>query len=252
MALDVYRPDRIFHLAAVAFVPESTLDPLRAIETNTIGSLNILEAVRNLGLKTRIQLCGSSEEYGDSPAPLTEDSVLKPLSPYATAKAAMTHLGQNYARAYGMNIVITRAFNHTGPGRGEMYAESSWAKQIAEIERGDREVITHGDLGAVRNYTDVRDVVRAYAMAIELPSGIYNICSDQNVTMEEVMRTLCSLTEAPVTLDRSLQLFRPNDFSFAKPSNKKFTGLTNWEPQYDLKQTLNDILNEWRRRVTNN
>lgn len=246
------RPDRIFNLAAIAYVPESNFDPRLAIDTNTLGPLNILEAVRNLGLKTKIQLCGSSEEYGDTPGPLTEESVLKPLSPYAVAKAAMDHMGQFYAKAYGMDVVVTRAFNHTGPGRGEMYAEGSWAKQIVEIERGDREIIYHGNLSSIRNYTDVRDIVRAYAMAIELPSGVYNICSDQNVTMEEVMRTLCALTEAPVKLQISKHLMRPSDFSFAPPNCEKFKKLTNWEPQYELKDTLNDILNQRRRDATNN
>lgn len=245
-AVDSIRPDGIFHIGALAYVPESNLDPVRAIETNTLGSLNILNAVRNLGLKTRIHLCGSSEEYGDAPEPVTEISLPNPLSPYAVSKLAMDYLGQFYAKAYGMNVVITRTFNHTGPGRGEMYAESSWAKQIAEIERGERDVLLHGDLTPTRNYTDVRDVVRAYALAIDLPSGVYNICSDQNVTMEEVLYDLTrfSKVDIPVRLDPTL--LRPADFSFNKPSCDKFKQLTEWQPEIKLTQTLEDIMEYWR------
>lgn len=246
LAIDDFRPDKIFHIGALAYVPESNLDPYRVIETNMIGSLNILEAVRRMGLKTKIHLCGSSEEYGNTPGVLTEESKLTPLSPYAIAKAGMDHLGQFYAKAYGMHVVVTRTFNHTGPGRGEQYAESSWAKQIAEIEQGDRHILRHGDLGPRRNYTDVRDVVKAYALAIDLPPDVYNICSDQNVYMKEVLTMLKSLSTQEIRSEIDENLLRPSDFSFSKPSREKFTKLTNWHPEYKLDQTLKDILEVWR------
>lgn len=245
-AIDDFRPDRIYHLAAIAYVPESNLDPKLAIDTNITGSLNVLEAVRRLGLKSHILLAGSSEEYGDSPGPLTEQTLLRPLSPYAAAKAAMDHLGQFYAKAYNMHIVVTRAFNHTGPGRGEQYAESAWAKQIVEIERKQRKLLLHGDLNAIRNYTDVRDMVKAYQLAIELPPGVYNICSDMNVSMDQVLKALIDIAKAPVKTKLSKQLQRPADFSFAEPSCDKFTALSDWRPQYGLQKTLRDILNYWR------
>lgn len=245
MVIDSVRPDKIFHLGAQAYVPESFDDPYRAFEVNTIGSLNILEAVRRIGLKTKIHLCGSSEEYGDA-RDLDERASPNPLSAYAISKLAMDHLGQLYAKSYGMHIVITRTFNHTGPGRGEQYAESAWAKQIAEIERGEREILEHGNLGPMRNYTDVRDIVQAYTLAIDLPSDVYNICSDQNVGMTEVLDTLTSLSTVPIPTTSKQSLFRPVDFSFNTPSCKKFTDLTNWKPEYTLDQTLKDILEYWR------
>lgn len=244
--IDYFRPDKIFHIGALAYVPESFLDPLRAIETNIIGSLNLLEAVRRIGLKTKIHLCGSSEEYGDAPSPVTEESLPNPLSPYAIGKLGMDYFGQLYAKSYNMHIVVTRTFNHTGPGRGEQYAESAWAKQIAEIERGQRDILRHGDLEPIRNYTDVRDVVRAYTMAIDLPSGVYNICSDQNVTMYEVLDLLIKSATCEIKIEKDPTLIRPADFSFGVPSCKKFTDLTGWKPEIGLTETLKDILGYWR------
>jgi GDP-4-dehydro-6-deoxy-D-mannose reductase len=247
-SIDTFRPDWIFHIGAQAFVPESFIDPYRAFEVNTIGSLNILEAVRRLGLKTRIHLAGSSEELGDTPHNdlIDETALPNPLSPYAIAKLAMTQLGLLYARAYDMNVVVTRTFNHTGPGRGEMYAEGSWAKQIVEIERGTREVLEHGDLTNYRNYTDVRDIVRAYIKAIELPSGLYNVCSDQNIQMKDVLNELISQSKSKVLTRENPNLLRPADFSFRPPVAHKFRELTDWEPTIPLKQSLTDILEDWR------
>lgn len=246
LIIDTFRPDKIFHIGALAYVPESFLDPYRAIETNTIGSLNILEAVRKIGLKTKIHLCGSSEEYGDAGEPVMEESLPNPLSPYAISKLAMDHFGQLYAKSYNMHVVVTRTFNHTGPGRGEQYAESAWAKQIAEIEHGERKTLVHGDLEPVRNYTDVRDVVRAYAMAIDLPSGVYNICSDQNVQMSDVLELLSSGAKCDIPTEEDSTLLRPADFSFNIPSCKKFTDLTGWKAEIALHETLTDILSYWR------
>lgn len=241
--LDIHRPDVIFHLAAQAFVPESFANPQRTIEVNTLGSLNLLEAVRQLGLKTTVHLAGTSEEYGDAePNP---SGALNPSSPYAVSKIAMDYLGQLYARAYGLHVVVTRAFNHTGPGRGEMYAESAFAKQIAEIEVGKRQVLEHGNLGATRNYTDVRDVVRAYALAPQLDTGVYNICSTQSVTMRTILDTLIGLARVKIPTREQESLKRPNDFSFKEPS----CSIPGWKPTYALEQTLGDILNYWRERV---
>lgn len=245
--LDLQRPTHIYHLAAQAYVPESFINPRRAFEVNTMGSLNLLEAVRQLGLKTRILLAGTSEEYGNG-GPNEEDPP-NPLSPYAISKLAMDHIGRLYAKSYGMNVVVTRAFNHTGPGRGEQYAESAFAKQIVEIENGTRQVLKHGNLESIRNYTDVRDTVQAYVQAIELPSDVYNICSDQNVSMDEVLAMLCNSSDTDIQTEVDPNLYRPSDFSFKKPSCKKFTKLTDWKPEIKLEQTLSDLLNYWRIRL---
>lgn len=253
-AIDIERPNAIFHLAAQAYVPESFTSPHRAFQVNTLGSLNILEAVRNLGVKTKIHLAGTSEEYGDSQygeGKTTEKTLPNPLSPYAISKLAMSHLGRLYAKSYGLHVVTTRAFNHTGAGRGEMYAESSFAKQIAEVEAGKRKVVEHGNLESIRNYTDVRDVVRAYALAIDLPSDTYNICSDQNVSMDDVMDILIGCSSAKeIRTKVNPSLYRPTDFSFKTPSCDKFKKLTGWEATMPLNMTLADILADWRGRLT--
>lgn len=242
--LDTVRPDYIYHLAAQAYVPESFSNPQRAFEVNTIGSLNLLEAVRQLGLRCKILLAGTSEEYGD--ADNNEDSLPEPKSPYAISKLAMDYLGQLYAKSYGLNVVVTRAFNHTGPGRGEMYAESSFAKQIVAIERGQQKILKHGNLDSIRNYTDVRDIVRAYTLAIELPNDVYNICSDQNLTTQQVLNSLIHQSDAQIKTEASRSLMRPSDFNFKKPNCKKFKKLTGWKPKNDLATTLNDLLEYWR------
>ena len=250
--LDIHRPDYVFHLAAQAFVPESFHDPARTFQVNTIGSVNILEAVKNLGLSTRIHFAGTSEEYGDteySDGEITELDLPTPKSPYAISKLAMNHMAMLYARSYRMPVVVTRAFNHTGPGRGEMYAESSFAKQIAEFEIGKRDVIEHGNLESKRNYTDVRDIVRAYATAIELPSGVYNVCSSTNVKMQSILDGLVSLSKADIKTRVNPALYRPSDFSFKEPSAKKFCDLTNWRPEITLGDTLEDLLNYWREKL---
>jgi GDP-4-dehydro-6-deoxy-D-mannose reductase len=247
--LDKYRPTHIFHLAAQAYVPESFLNPKRTFEVNTIGSLNLLEAVRQLGIKSKILLAGTSEEYGSGD--VTEESRPQPLSPYAISKNAMDLLGQLYTKSYGMHVVITRAFNHTGPGRGEMYAESSFAKQIVEIEQGEREVLEHGNLTSIRNYTHVRDIVRAYTLAINLPSDVYNICSSNNLSMREVVDKLVELSEFPIRTMESPTLYRPSDFSFKPPSCQKFKKLANWEPEISIDQTLEDLLDYYRSQYEN-
>lgn len=246
--LDKWRPEYIYHLAAQAYVPESFANPKRTFEVNLIGSLNLLEAVRQLGLKTKILLAGTSEEYGDGN--VTEKSMLQPKSPYAISKVAMDRLGILYAQSYGMNVVVTRAFNHTGPGRGEMYADSSFAKQVAEYDKGKRQYIEHGNLESIRNYSDVRDIVKAYRLAIDLPSDVYNICSDQSVKMQYILDILCSMSkDGAVPLQVNPSLYRPADFSFKEPSCDKFVKLTSWEPEISLDVTLKDLLEYWKERV---
>lgn len=251
-AIDIIRPTHIFHTAALAYVPESFANPVRAFEVNTIGSTNLFEAVRQLGVKCKVQVCGTSEEFGDTSLaeePITEQSLPNPLSPYAISKLAMDHMARLYARSYGLHIVVTRAYNHTGTNRGEMYAESSFAKQIVEIENGTRRVLEHGNLESIRNYTDVRDIVKAYVKAIELEPGVYSICSDQNVSMQEVLDMLIDHAKIPIETKTNQALYRPADFSFKKPSCKKFTDLTSWKPEIPIEVTLHDILNDWRAKL---
>ena len=264
--LDYHRPDEIYHLAAQAYVPESMSCPQRTFEVNVGGTINLLEAVKNLGIKTKIQLAGTSEEYGDAGSvvpkshfagevldptrpiemTVTEHTMPNPLSPYAVSKLAMDKMGLWYAKAYGLHVVVTRAFNHAGSGRGEMYAESSFAKQIVEIERGERDFIEHGNLETVRNYTDVRDVVRAYTKAINLKPDVYNICSDNNITVQELLDMLVSHSKVEVKTKVNPALFRKSDFSFNPPSCDKFKNLTDWSPRIPLEETMKSVLEYWR------
>ncbi len=251
-ALDVERPNYIFHLAAQAFVPESFTNPRRTFETNTIGSLNIIEAVRQLQIKSKVLLVGTSEEYGgamNGDGIITEETLPEPNSPYAISKLAMDYLGRAYNKAYGTEIVVTRAFNHAGAGRGEMYAESSFAKQIVEIENGERKVVEHGNLSTIRNYTDVRDIVRGYRLAIDLAPGLYNICSDYSVTMQELMDLLIKNAKVEIKTKVNEALYRPGDFSFKKPSCAKFKKLTGWKTTYSLEDTMISVLNGWREKL---
>ena len=250
--LDILRPNYIFHLAGQAFVPESFANPARTFEVNTIGSLNILEAVRHLGIKTRIQLCGTSEEYGgamNGDGVVTEETLPEPSSPYAVSKMAMDYLGRVYAKAYGLEVVITRTFNHAGAGRGEMYAESAFAKQIVECELGRRDVVKHGNLSTIRNYTDVRDVVRAYRLAIDLPPDVYNIASEYSVTMQELMDLLVKNAKVPIKTEVDQALFRPGDFSFKTPNCEKFKKLTGWRTEHTLDDTMQAVLEGWRAKL---
>lgn len=250
--LDIIRPDKIFHLAAQAYVPESFANPNRTFLVNTIGSMNLLEAIRHLGLKCRVHMAGTSEEYGDSQygkGETTELTLPNPLSPYAISKLAMDHAGRLYAKSYGIPIVVTRAFNHAGPGRGEMYAESAFARQIVEVEMHKRREVEHGNLESIRNYTDVRDIVKAYTLAIDLDPGVYNICSDQNISMQKIMDMLIKHAKYPIETKTNPSLFRPADFSFKVPSCKKFTDLTKWKPEIPLEQTMKDILEHWRQEL---
>ena len=202
------KPDRIFHLAAQSFVPTSWSAPAETISTNILGELNIFEAVRQERINPQTLIAGSSEEYGavkPEDLPIKEDTPLRPLSPYAVSKVGQDLLGFQYFKSYGMNIVRTRGFNHSGPRRGEVFAESNFAKQIAEIEKGLIEPIVHvGNLDSKRDYTDVRDMVKGYWLVLEKgdPGQVYNICSGEAYSMKEVLDILISLSKKKVEIIR--------------------------------------------------
>ena len=249
--IEVCEPDQIFHLAAVAWPGESLTDPRRALDVNLSGTLNVLEAARHLGSEAQILLAGTSEEYGyEGRAPgevLTEDSVCRPTTPYGVSKLAATSLGMVYARRSGLHVVATRAFNHTGWGRQAVNAESAFARRIVAAERGEAAHVSHGDLSAARDFTDVRDVVAAYRLAVTLEPGIYNVCSGTVTSLREVMDTLVSLSASGVALEQDPHLGRPDRGPFPAASAQRLRD-AGWAPQIPLRQSLSDLLDYWRSR----
>jgi len=249
------KPDRIFHLAAQSFVPTSWSAPTETISTNVLGELNIFEAVRQEKINPRILVAGSSEEYGavkPEDLPIKESVPLRPLSPYAVSKVGQDLLGYQYFMSYGMHIIRTRGFNHSGPRRGEVFAESNFAKQIAEIEKGLIEPVIHvGNLEAKRDYTDVRDMVKGYCLALEKGKAgeVYNICNGNAYSMKEVLDRLISFSRKKVRVVQDPERIRPSDVAILKGDNTKFVKKTGWKPEISLDKTLMDLLNYWREKV---
>ncbi|MFH1563375.1 MAG: GDP-mannose 4,6-dehydratase [Nitrospirota bacterium] len=247
------RPDKIFHLAAQSFVPTSWLAPTETLMTNILSTLNIFEAVRKAALiDTRIQIAGSSEEYGmvyENEIPMKETNPLRPLSPYAVSKVAHDLLGYQYYMSYKLNIVRTRGFNHSGPRRGDVFVESNFAKQIAEIEKGLKEPIVYvGNLEAKRDYTDVRDMVKAYWLSLEKADmgEVYNICSGKTYKIKDVLDILLSLSKIKVEIKQDASRMRPSDVLILLGDHTKFSEKTGWQPTIPFEKTLADILDYWR------
>ena len=253
--IEEVRPDRIFHLAAQSFVPTSWSAPAETMSINVLGEVNLLEAVRAARIDPLIHIAGSSEEYGQVMAneiPIKETNPLRPLSPYAVSKVAQEMLAMQYWHSYGMRTVVTRAFNHEGPRRGDVFVTSSFAKQVAEVELGKRPpTILVGDLSPQRDWTDVRDVVRAYWLALEKgkPGEVYNIGSGRCRTVKEMLETLLSLASAKITVKQDPARLRPSDVMLLVGDSSKFQQATGWKPTIPLERTLEDSLNYWRNRL---
>jgi GDP-4-dehydro-6-deoxy-D-mannose reductase len=247
--IDRTQPDLIFHLAAQAYVPEGTTDPRRAIDVNVVGTLNLLEAVRHTGSRARVLLAGTSEEYGYDHPSIDEGTVCRPTTPYGVSKLAAGQLGLTYAGLYGIPVVVTRAFNHTGPGHPASFAVPSFAKRVAEAEAGLRPAVEHGNLQSVRNYTNVRDMVAAYLLAIDLPTGVYNLCSDRTVSLDWVLGILVGLAGKPVKVVLDPALYRESNYHFPDVSAERFSALTGWKPRIPLERTLSDVLDYWRSQL---
>jgi GDP-4-dehydro-6-deoxy-D-mannose reductase len=249
------RPDYIFHLAAQSYVPFSWRAPQETLTTNIIGEVNLLEAIRELKIDPRVHIAGSSEEYGlvyPDEVPITETNPLRPLSPYAVSKVAQDLLGHQYFKSYNIKVVRTRAFNHTGPRRAEVFVTSNFAKQLIEIEKGKRKPIIYvGNLEAVRDFTDVRDIVRAYALALEKGTAgeVYNIASGKGRKIRELLDTLITLSGVDIKIEQDLQRLRPSDVELLIGSPEKFQAATGWKPEIPFDKTLQDLLNYWREKI---
>lgn len=245
--------DKVFHLAALSDVGKSWENSLETINNNTRMTHILLKAVLAFGDDPVVVLAGSSEEYGyQEKFPLTEDMFLRPISPYAISKVASENMGYQFYRVHGMKIVLTRAFNHEGPGRPENYVTSSFAKQIAEIEAGLIDpVINHGNLNSYRDYTDVRDMVVAYWLASEnCEYGTpYNICSGSLTKIQYVLDFLVESSFQDVLKELDSTRMRPKDIIKFRGDNTKFVMATGWEPKIPIENTLTDILEYWRKEL---
>lgn len=253
--VDEVRPKYIFHLAAQSYVQSSWASPANTLEVNITGSVHLFEAVRKSDPDITIQIACSSEEYGkvlSNELPIRETNPLRPLSPYAVSKLAMDYLGYQYFESYKLKIIRTRGFNHTGPRRGDVFSESTFAKQIAEIEKGKREPVVHvGNLDAIRDYTDVRDMVRAYYVAVEKcqPGEVYNIATGTGWKIKDVLHLLLSMSKVKIKVQPDKDRMRPSDVEVLIGDASKFSKQTGWKPEVPFRKTMEDLLNYWREKV---
>jgi GDPmannose 4,6-dehydratase/GDP-4-dehydro-6-deoxy-D-mannose reductase len=248
-------PDRIFHLAAQSFVTTSFRAPADTLHTNAIGTVNLLDAVRILGIDPLIHICSSSEVYGqvaEDEVPIKETNPLRPSSPYAVSKVAEDMLGLQYFLSYGVRTIRTRMFTHTGPRRGAVFAEGAFARQIAEIEAGRADnPVRVGNLDSVRTFSDVRDAVRAYWLLLEKcpPGEVYNIGGGDTMTVGEMLEMLKSMAHCPIEHEVDPALLRPSDVTLQIPDISKFERATGWRAEIPVEKTLEDLLNYYRDEV---
>jgi GDP-4-dehydro-6-deoxy-D-mannose reductase len=249
-------PDYVIHLAAQSFVAASWQTPAETLYTNTVSQINLLEAVRARPKRPRFLVIGSSEEYGlvyEDELPVKETNPLRPLSPYAVSKVTQDLMGYQYFKSYALPIVRSRAFNHEGPRRGDVFVTSNFAKQIAEIEAGLREPVVHvGNLAARRDYSDVRDIVRGYWLLLERgePGEVYNLCSGRSWAIQEILDFLLRQTSVSgIAVKEDPARLRPSDVPNLCGDASKMRTALGWKPEIPFEQTLLDTLVYWRRRI---
>jgi len=249
-AIDTIKPDAVFHLAAHANVRASFITPHTVLSNNILGTSNLFEAIRAAKLYPYIQLCSTSEVYGQVDpkfVPIKEDTPLLPPSPYGVSKVAQDLLGGAYFASYQMKIIRTRMFAYLNPRRTDLFA-TAFAKQVAWIERGLQKELVHGNLDSVRTIIDVRDAMRAYWEALMwcTPGEIYNIGGTTILTVGEFLERLIALCEVPIPTRLDPNLLRPADVTLQIPCMDKFIDATGWRPQYSFEDSLSDLLNYWR------
>ncbi len=259
--MEKVKPDYIFHLAAQSYPLTSFDSPLDTLNTNILGTCRLLEAVRVAGLDPTIHVCASSEVFGKIPPEkkpetgIHEDCPFHPASPYAISKVGTDLLGRYYAEAYGLKVMTTRMFTHTGPRRGDVFHESTFAKQIAMIEKRLIEpVVKVGNLKSLRTYADVRDAVRAYYMLVTvnpIPGEYYNIGGSYTCTVGDTLNTLLSFSPMgqSIRIEVDPERLRPIDADLQVPDCTKFKKHAGWEPEIPYEKTMLDLLDYWRERI---
>ena len=248
------KPDYVFHLAAQSYPKTSFDSPLETLETNILGTAKVLDAIKHLGQDPVIHVCASSEVFGRVPKeflPIHEDVTFHPASPYAISKVGTDLVGRFYAEAYGMTVMTTRMFTHTGPRRGDVFAESTFAKQIAMIEAGlIPPVIKVGNLDSLRTWSDVRDAVRAYYLLVTnnpISGEYYNIGGSYSCSVREMLNHLISLSTCKdIKVEIDPDRLRPIDADLQVPDTAKFKAHTGWEPEISFENTMQDLLDYWR------
>ena len=251
-ALRSARPGAIFHLAAFSSPRLSWEQPDRALLTNIEMTLNLLEAARAEAPDAPILLVGSGQVYGEpATLPVDEDAPLDPRNPYAVSKASCDMLGRHYETAFGMRVVRLRPFNHAGPGQSDDYVVSTLARQVAEAEAGGGEVavLRTGDVRSARDFTDVRDVVRAYVLAAAAAPGAYNVCSGRSVTIADVIALLAAEATVEVRQEQDPARMRTHDAREMRGSHDRLTAACGWQPEIPLAETVRDTLDWWRKRL---
>ena len=253
--LEEQRPDYIFHLAAQSSVAVSWKNPGLTVDVNVKGSLNVLDAVRKLDYKPRVLLIGSGEEYGhvrENEVPVREDNVLRPGNIYAATKACQNMVGAIYAQAYGMDVMMVRAFNHVGPNQSPIFVVADFCKQTAEIEAGLKEpVIKVGNLSARRDFSDVRDVVRAYVELMEKGKAgeTYNVGSGNAVEIRKILDMILCRSKKEIRVEVEPSRMRPVDVPVIEADISKLKTCTGWEQKITLEETIQDTLEYWRQKL---
>jgi GDPmannose 4,6-dehydratase len=258
-AVEESRPDFVFHLAAQSYPSTSFTAPIQTLDTNILGTERLLEALRRCpGIDPVIHVCSSSEVFGrvsSEKLPIDEECSFHPASPYAISKTGADLIGRFHAEAYGQKVLVTRMFTHTGPRRGDIFAESTFAKQIAMIEKGlIPAVVKTGNLISMRTWADVRDAVRAYYMLVTVnpvPGEYYNVGGSFSCTVEDMLKHLISISTCRDTIcvETEQARLRPLDADLQVPDTAKFRTHTGWEPVISFEKTMQDLLNYWRQRV---
>lgn len=252
--LATVRPERIYHLAAVSFIPDAEKEEGVVFDTNFTGTLNLLQAIKQLNLNSRVLFVGSAEEYGavaEEERPVNEATSLQPVSLYGVSKAAADQLAHSYFLRDGLDVVRVRPYNHIGPRQSSRFVCSSFARQIAAIEKGAEPVMKTGNLASYRDFMDVRDTVRAYhAVMCKANVGeVFNVCAGQAVSIQSILDSLLELSDVPIQIERDSKLFRNEEPSRISGDNSLLIQRTGWGPKTPLEQTLSDLLNYWRENL---